>query len=58
MGGAWLSTHLWEHYLFTQDKMYLKKRSIHNNERNCPILLEWLVEDKEGKLINFSIYFT
>lgn len=25
MGGAWLVTHLWEHYLFTQDKEYLKK---------------------------------
>ena len=24
MGGAWLSTHLWEHYLFTQDKEWLK----------------------------------
>lgn len=25
MGGAWVSTHIWEHYLFTQDKEYLKK---------------------------------
>jgi len=24
-GGAWLSTHLWEHYLFTEDKEFLKK---------------------------------
>ncbi|CAZ97678.1 glycoside hydrolase family 95 protein [Zobellia galactanivorans] len=24
VGGAWLTTHLWEHYLFTQDKEYLK----------------------------------
>src|SRR6185295_3521031 len=24
-GGAWLSTHLWEHYLFTGDKDFLKK---------------------------------
>ncbi len=23
-GGAWLCSHLWEHYLFTQDKEYLK----------------------------------
>ncbi|GGF71103.1 glycoside hydrolase family 95 protein [Wenyingzhuangia marina] len=23
-GGAWLSQHLWEHYLYTGDKMYLK----------------------------------
>lgn len=25
VGGAWLSTHLWEHYLFTLDKKYLKE---------------------------------
>lgn len=25
MGGAWLSTHLWTHYLYTQDKEFLKK---------------------------------
>lgn len=24
MGGAWLSTHIWEHYSFTQDKDFLK----------------------------------
>jgi alpha-L-fucosidase 2 len=24
VGGAWLTTHLWEHYLFTQDKEYLE----------------------------------
>ncbi len=24
-GGAWLCTHLWEHYLFTEDKQFLKK---------------------------------
>lgn len=27
LGGAgWLATHIWEHYLFTQDKTFLKKR--------------------------------
>ncbi len=25
MGGAWLSTHLWEHYLFTHDKSFLEE---------------------------------
>ncbi len=25
MGGAWLCTHLWMHYLYTQDKEFLKK---------------------------------
>jgi alpha-L-fucosidase 2 len=26
-GGAWLCQHLWEHYLFTQDKMFLKNKA-------------------------------
>lgn len=26
-GGAWLCQHLWEHYLFTQDKLFLKNRA-------------------------------
>ena len=25
VGGAWLTTHMWEHYLFTQDEEYLKE---------------------------------
>ena len=26
-GGAWLCQHLWEHYLFTQDKTFLKNKA-------------------------------
>jgi alpha-L-fucosidase 2 len=25
MGGAWLSTHIWEHYAFSQDKDFLRE---------------------------------
>jgi alpha-L-fucosidase 2 len=25
MGGAWLSRHLWEHYLYTGDKKFLQE---------------------------------
>jgi alpha-L-fucosidase 2 len=25
VGGAWLCQHIWEHYLFTQDKRFLKE---------------------------------
>lgn len=32
MGGAWLSTHLWTHYLYTKDEKFLKKA--------FPVLLE------------------
>ncbi len=51
MGGAWLSTHLWEHFLFTQDKNYLKNEAYSIMRGAAEFCIEWLVEDKEGKLI-------
>lgn len=49
MGGAWLSTHIWERYLFTQDLIFLRQY--------YPILkgaadfcLNWLIE-KDGVLL-------
>ncbi|MBP6662372.1 MAG: glycoside hydrolase N-terminal domain-containing protein [Paludibacter sp.] len=51
MGGAWLSTHLWEHFLFTQDKNYLKNEAYDIMRGAAQFCMEWLVEDKEGKLI-------
>jgi alpha-L-fucosidase 2 len=51
MGGAWLSTHLWEHFLFTQDKSFLKNQAYDLMRGAAQFCIEWLVEDKEGKLI-------
>jgi alpha-L-fucosidase 2 len=51
MGGAWLSTHLWEHYLFTQDKNFLKNEAYGILRGAAEFCLGWLVEDKVGKLI-------
>jgi alpha-L-fucosidase 2 len=51
MGGAWLSTHLWEHYLFTQDREWLKNEGYALMRGAAQFCLAWLVEDKEGKLI-------
>jgi len=51
MGGAWLSTHLWEHYLYTQDKEYLKNHAYEIMKGAAQFCMEWLVEDKDGKLI-------
>lgn len=49
MGGAWASTHIWEHYLFTLDKEFLKQY--------YPVLkgaaefcMNWMVE-KNGELM-------
>ncbi|MBN1894856.1 glycoside hydrolase family 95 protein [bacterium] len=51
MGGAWLSTHLWEHYLFTQDKTFLRDQAYEIMKGAARFCLEWLVEDQEGRLI-------
>jgi len=51
MGGAWLSTHLWEHFVFTQDKEFLKNNGYQIMKGAAEFCLDWLVEDKNGNLI-------
>lgn len=49
MGGTWLSTHIWEHYLFTLDKEFLYKFYPVLKEA-AEFCMDWLVE-KDGKLV-------
>jgi len=51
MAGAWLSTHIWEHYVFTQDKQYLKNEGYPLMKGAAEFCLAWLVTDKNGNLI-------
>ena len=51
MAGAWLSTHIWEHFVFTQDKNYLKNEGYEIMKGASQFCLKWLVEDKKGNLI-------
>ncbi|WP_343615240.1 glycoside hydrolase family 95 protein [Flavobacterium sp.] len=48
---AWLSTHIWEHYTFTQDLNYLKKEGYPLMKGAAEFCLGWLVTDKNGNLI-------
>ncbi|KAL3538834.1 hypothetical protein ACH5RR_002200 [Cinchona calisaya] len=50
MGGAWLCTHLWEHYTYTLDKDYLKNKAYPLLEGCAAFLLDWLIEGHEGYL--------
>ena len=43
MGGAWLCTHLWEHYAFTLDKTFLKA-AYPTMKGACEFFLETLIE--------------
>ncbi len=51
MGGTWLSTHLWEHYQFTMDEVFLRTKGYPLMKGAAQFCLEWLVEDSKGKLI-------
>lgn len=52
MGGAWLSTHLFEHYLFTGDKKFLSKTGYPLMKGAALFMLNWLIKDpKTGYLI-------
>lgn len=51
MGGVWLSTHLWEHYAFTQDKDYLAQEAYPLMKGAVAFCLDWLVKDEQGNYI-------
>jgi alpha-L-fucosidase 2 len=51
MGGAWLSTHLWEHYAFTQDKTYLKNYAYKLLKGAAEFCSSMLIDDSVGNLI-------
>ena len=49
LGGAWVCTHLWEHYSFTQDREFLRE-AYPVMKGAVRFLQQWLVE-KDGELI-------
>ncbi|XVE93455.1 hypothetical protein REPUB_Repub01dG0194200 [Reevesia pubescens] len=50
MGGAWLCTHLWEHYTYTMDKDFLKNKAYPLLESCTSFLLDWLIDGPGGYL--------
>ncbi|MDE5841166.1 MAG: glycoside hydrolase family 95 protein, partial [Muribaculaceae bacterium] len=50
MGGAWIASHIWEHYLFTRDMDFLREYypTLRGAAEFC---LEWMIKDKNGNLI-------
>jgi len=51
MGAAWLCQHLYEHYLFTQDKEFLARDAYPVMRQAALFLLDFLVEDPQGRLV-------
>ncbi|KAL6961910.1 Alpha-L-fucosidase 2 [Sarracenia purpurea var. burkii] len=50
MGGAWLCTHLWEHYAYTMDKDFLQNKAYSLLKGCTSFLLDWLIEGPGGYL--------
>ena len=51
MGGAWLVRHLWEHYLYTRDRRFLRDTAFPLMTGAVRFILDWLVPDKNGHLV-------
>ncbi|MCC9136121.1 glycoside hydrolase N-terminal domain-containing protein [Pontibacter silvestris] len=49
MGMAWCAQHSWEHYLFTEDKKYLKDLGYPVMKDAAEFCANWLVEDPKTK---------
>ncbi|KAI3774684.1 hypothetical protein L1987_49244 [Smallanthus sonchifolius] len=50
MGGAWLCTHLWEHYTYTMNKDFLATKAYPLLEGCVLFLLDWLIEGQDEYL--------
>lgn len=50
MGEAWLATHIWEHYLYTGDKAFLREH-FDVLEQCVTFFYDFLIEDEKGNLV-------
>ena len=50
MGAAWLCTHIWEHYKFTQDKEFLAKK-FDTLKESAEFFVDFLIENDKGQLV-------
>ena len=51
MGANWLSRHLWEHYLYTQDKIFLRDTAYPLMKEAVHFTFDWLVPDSAGQYV-------
>ena len=50
MSGPWLCAHLFDHYLFTRDREFLRGRAYPLMKGAAEFCLAWLIEDRNGHL--------
>jgi alpha-L-fucosidase 2 len=56
LGGAWMCLHLWEHYLFTQDKNYLRNIAYPIMKESAEFVKGFLVKGPGGYLATAPSY--
>ena len=50
MSGPWLCQHLYEHYLFTRDREFLRNQAYPLMKGSAQFCLAWLIDDGKGRL--------
>jgi alpha-L-fucosidase 2 len=50
MSGPWLCQHLYDHYLFTNDRYFLEKHAYPLMKGSAEFCLAWLIDDGKGHL--------
>jgi alpha-L-fucosidase 2 len=51
LAGAWLTSHLWEHFLFTRDEKFLREKAYPLMKSAAQFCLDWLIEGPNGYLV-------
>lgn len=51
MAAAWLCTHLWEHYLFTGDEIFLRNKAYPIMREAAQFVQDFLIKDSAGQLV-------
>lgn len=51
MGGAWLMLHMWEHYLYSGDKAFLRDRAYPAMRESAEFFLDFMVQDPQGRWV-------
>ena len=52
LGGAWLCLNMWEHYLYSGDKDYLRSVAYEYIRDSARFFLDYMFEDKDGRLLS------
>lgn len=55
-GAAWFSQHLWDHYDFTQDEVYLKTKAYPAMKEAALFWIDYLTPDENGHLVSMPSF--